>query len=380
MFTETGKSGAGTLYISGSNNSDNEYARPMHLYGQEITLFASGGRTSTESENKIAISNTEFYGGTSTNYVQVNSNGFYGVNGINKVEVTPQHFYGGNSNYWVKVNATGIYGGNGGNHINIQSSGSDITTNSSLNVTSVGRYSNNVGNTKIISTPSTVSILTGGATKEATQGIKLSTSDSCYLDMSSGSIELCSLPENSYLRLAKDGGTFLSGLHGDIGLNSGSTSEGRRGVEIVGEDIIYLNSPAVACGNNDTDAKTNFSVKNDIYAGNYYWHWPDGKLAQDATGAYNIWDAITNLVNTYNDHTHTVTVEVPGQSRTETVEIEAVSMSDKLTVGEYDDVGNWQALATGVLQKALKVSKDVTLSIPTQYITVKLNPPDQQFD
>ncbi len=380
VFTETGKSGAGTLYISGSNNSDNEYARPMHLYGQEITLFASGGRTSTESENKIAISNTEFYGGTSTNYVQVNSNGFYGVNGINKVEVTPQHFYGGNSNYWVKVNATGIYGGNGGNHINIQSSGSDITTNSSLNVTSVGRYSNNVGNTKIISTPSTVSILTGGATKEATQGIKLSTSDSCYLDMSSGSIELCSLPENSYLRLAKDGGTFLSGLHGDIGLNSGSTSEGRRGVEIVGEDIIYLNSPAVACGNNDTDAKTNFSVKNDIYAGNYYWHWPDGKLAQDATGAYNIWDAITNLVNTYNDHTHTVTVEVPGQSRTETVEIEAVSMSDKLTVGEYDDVGNWQALATGVLQKALKVSKDVTLSIPTQYITVKLNPPDQQFD
>lgn len=293
VFTETGQSGAGTLYISGSNNSDDEYARSMYLYGKEITLFASGGKTNTESENKIAISNTEFYGGTSTNYVQVNSKGFYGINGMNKVEVTPQHFYGGNSNYRVEVNATGIYGGNGGNHINIQSSGSDIITDSSLNVTSVGRYSNNVGNTKIISTPSTISILTGEATEEATQGIKISaktgvklnTSEFCYLDMSGGDVKVTANAESGGLILTNDsggGGTFLKGAHGEFALNSGATSEGRYGAEIVGNGlggeggVIYLNADAVVARERMSVGSELWVPNAPIHCTNVYWTDPKG--------------------------------------------------------------------------------------------------------
>lgn len=390
VFTETEKSGAGTLYISGSNNSDDEYARPMHLYGKEITLFASGGKTSTKSENKIAISSTEFYGGTSTNYIRVNSKGFYGINGMNKIEVTPQHFYGGNSNYRVEVNATGIYGGNGRNHINIQSSGSDITTNSSLNVTSVGRYSNNVGNTKIISTPSTISILTGGATKEATQGIKISaktgvklnTSDSCYLDMSGGAVNLCALPTVSYLSISGDGQSSLHGSHGSVifptGLVGLDSWTKKPGTHLFGEEMIFLESPAVKCSFNFSAEEGIFGhtveTTGKVTCSNVYWN--DGSTIG---GKDSVWYELIYMLNLYNSHTHTTDVYVPGQSDTQTVEIEAVSGSDELTVGRYNENAVWEPIATGVLQNAIKVYKDVELNVPAQTITVELGPPEQQM-
>lgn len=393
VFTETEKSGAGTLYISGSNNSDDEYARPMHLYGKEITLFASGGKTSTKSENKIAISNTEFYGGTSTNYVQINSKGFYGINGMNKVEVTPQHFYGGNSNYRVEVNATGIYGGNSRNHINIQSSGSDITTNSSLNVTSVGRYSNNVENTKIISTPSTITILTGGATEEATQGIKISAktgvklniSEFCYLDMSSGTIKIAA-QDSSYLSLSNDGGTFLSGPHGNIGLSAGTTNEGRYGVEIVGNGrsgeggVIYLNADAVIARERMSVGSELWVPNAPIYCTNVYW--ADGSTIG---GSDSIWGALIYMLELYNSHTHKATVQAPGRSKTKHVDVTIGGRDNQenlqwATVGDWNsDNGVWEVKGSGYIQDPITVTKTVTLNIEAQDITVELGPPEQQM-
>ncbi len=389
-FIRTDSPKNGTLYLSGANgkgganNPKVEYSRPMHLYGKEISLFVNKGKTNNqeESDDRLTISSDEFYGGNSSNYISVSSkDGLIGAYKYdNQIKVTSNEFFGGNKNQYVQVNRDGFYGGTSINYIKIVNSGSEITTASNLIVNSKG-YTNNVGSGLISLTSQAVNILTGGATTSTTSGIKISSpmgvklniSENCWLNMSGKSISMTASPDNNKFSLNSDGGTFITGLHGDIALNSGATNEGRYGVEIVGNGlsgeggVIYLNTDAVVCRNN-------FRANKEVYANNYYW-----EKDIDATGSENVWDAITKLVNTYNDHTHTVTVQVPGQSRTETVEIEAVSTDDWITVGNYNDLNVWEEIASGYLKKPIKVSKEVTLEVPVQNIDVTLNPPDQQI-
>lgn len=389
-FIRTDSPKNGTLYLSGANgkgganNPKVEYSRPMHLYGKEISLFVNKGKTNNqeESDDRLTISSDEFYGGNSSNYISVSSkDGLIGAYKYdNQIKVTSNEFFGGNKNQYVQVNRDGFYGGTSINYIKIVNSGSEITTANNLIVNSKG-YTNNVGSGLISLTSQAVNILTGGATTSTTSGIKISSpmgvklniSENCWLNMSGKNISMTASPDNNKFSLNSDGGTFITGLHGDIALNSGATNEGRYGVEIVGNGlsgeggVIYLNTDAVVCRNN-------FRANKEVYANNYHW-----EKDIDATGSENVWDAITKLVNTYNDHTHTVTVQVPGQSRTETVEIEAVSTDDWITVGNYNDLNVWEEIASGYLKKPIKVSKEVTLEVPVQNIDVTLNPPDQQI-
>ena len=269
-FVETSKSKSGTLYISGAHGEGTgsspgvEYTRPMRLYGKDISLFANSGKeinNQQESYDRITISSKGFYGGNESNYISVSNDGFVGANGSNQIKVNQREFFGGNDKFNVKVNSTGFYGGVNGNHININSSGSEIQTSNSLSINS-SSYKNSVGNGSVSLTSSALNILVGGATTltdsgikiSAKTGIKLNISEYCYLDMNSGTINIAA-QDSSYLILNNDGGTFLSGLHGNIGLNAGPTNEGHYGVEIVGNGlsgeggVIYLNTDIAVCKN-----------------------------------------------------------------------------------------------------------------------------------
>ena len=339
-FVETSKSKSGTLYISGAHGEGTgsspgvEYTRSMHLYGKDISLFANSGKginNQQESYDRITISSREFYGGNESNYINVSNDGFVGANGSNQIRVNQREFFGGNDGFNVKVTSTGFYGGANRNHIRIDSSGSEIQTSNNLSINS-SSYKNNVGTGSISLTNSAFNILVGGATIptdsgvkiSAKTGIKLNISEYCYLNMNSGTIDITA-QDSSYLKLSNDGGTFLSGLRGNISLNAYIENENKYGTEIVGNGlsgeggVIYLRSDAVICTNNfraNNNIYTNGEVdaKGNIIANNYYWkiNPETGEYWQDATGSVNVYQAITELVNMINDltnkfnsHTHT---------------------------------------------------------------------------
>lgn len=367
-FVETSKSKSGTLYISGahgegtgSSNPGVEYTRPMHLYGKEISLFANSGKdinNQQESYDRITISSKEFYGGNENNYINVSNDGFVGANGSNQIRVNQREFFGGNDGFNVKVTSTGFYGGVNRNHIRIDSSGSEIQTSNNLSINS-SSYKNNVGTGSISLTNSALNILVNGATiptdsgvkiSAKTGGIKLNISEYCYLNMNSGTIDIAA-QDSSYLELSNDGGTFLSGLRGNISLNAYIENENKYGTEIVGNGrsgeggVIYLRSDAVICTNNFRatnvytnyiQSKGNIDVINggNVYANNYYWQ--NGE--EDATGSESVYWAIdklvnmiNNLTNEFNNHKHNFSAGYTASGSEYAKNIRFIG---------YDDLGN----------------------------------------
>lgn len=400
-FVETNKSKFGTLYISGAYGEGTgsspgvEYSRSMHLYGKDISLFANSGKdinNQQESYDRITISSKEFYGGNENNYINVSNNGFVGANGSNQIRVNQREFFSGNDGFNVKVTSTGFYGGVNRNHIRIDSSGSEIQTSNNLSINS-SSYKNNVGTGSVSLTNSALNILINGATISTDSGVKISTktggiklniSEYCYLNMNSGTIDIAA-QDSSYLSLSNDGGTFLSGLHGNIGLSAGATNEGRYGVEIVGNGrsgeggVIYLNTDAVICENNfranEGVYANNCDVTNYVSCRNIYWN--DGSTIGDKD---SVWGALIYMLNLYNSHTHKANVQVPAQSVTGTANILAIDTNELITVGEINgETSLWEAKASGYLQKPLYINKYVTVNAPAQNITATFGPPEQQM-
>lgn len=73
FFKRTSGSSTSTVYISGSDNQNNEYSRPLAMYGKEITLFAegTGSRYSETSTSKINISRNSSYIGSYQDYLSL---------------------------------------------------------------------------------------------------------------------------------------------------------------------------------------------------------------------------------------------------------------------------------------------------------------------
>lgn len=366
------------LYLSGAsgqggaNNPKVEYSRSMHLYGKEISLFVNKGKTNNqeESDDRLTISSDEFYGGNSSNYISVSSkDGLIGAYRYdNQIKVTSNEFFGGNKNQYVQVNKDGFYGGTSTNYIKIINSGSEITTTKNLIVNSQS-YINNAGSGLISLTSQAVNILTDGATTSTTSGIKISaktgvklnTSEFCYMDMSGGNIFMTANPDNNKLSLNKDGGAFIAGLHGNIALNSGSTNEGRYGVEIVGNGlsgeggVVYLNTDEVVCKNK---LKILGNIVSDVhcleyvYCKNLKWLNSKGDTDVDRWGFSDAYWAIDKIEEKYdllktdydkkvqefeklqsrfNNHTHSFSAGYT---------VTGAEYAEKITFIGYDQFGN----------------------------------------
>ncbi len=59
MFTDVGDTRGGTLYLSGSNNVNNEYVRPMSLHGDTISLYAGVSSADRTSPNSVIVQRNE---------------------------------------------------------------------------------------------------------------------------------------------------------------------------------------------------------------------------------------------------------------------------------------------------------------------------------
>lgn len=371
-FIRTDSPKNGILYLSGASgqggadNPNVEYSRSMHLYGKEISLFVNKGKTNNqeESDDRLTISSDEFYGGNSSNYISVSSrDGLIGAYRYdNQIKVTSNEFFGGNEDpknqRYVRVNDSGFYGGTSTNYIKTVNSGSEITTTNNLIVNSQG-YTNKAGSGLISLTSQAVNILTAEATIPTTSGIKISaktggiklnTSESCYMDMSGGVIKIAA-QKNSYLSLSQDGNTSLNGLRGGISLNAYIEDENKYGTEIVGNGlsgeggVIYLRSDAVICTNsfratnvytNYIQSKGNIDVINggNVYANNYYWQ--NGE--EDATGSESVYWAIDKLVNMINDLTNKFNNHKHNFSAGYT--LSGSEYAKKIRFRGYDDLGN----------------------------------------
>ena len=167
------------------------------------------------------------------------------------------------------------------------------------------------------------------------------------------------------------GGIQMTGnVHCTNFLTSGSGIKTKG--DISAEGNVYITKKIDSEGN--IIANGQITADGKVTCSNVYWN--DGSTIG---GKDSVWYELIYMLNLYNSHTHTTDVYVPGQSDTQTVEIEAVSGSDELTVGRYNENAVWEPIATGVLQKAIKVSKDVELNVPARTITVELGPPEQQM-
>ena len=73
FFKQTKGSSTSTVYISGSDNQNNEYSRPLALYGKEVSLFAegTGSDISETSTSKVKISRNSSFIGTSQDYLSL---------------------------------------------------------------------------------------------------------------------------------------------------------------------------------------------------------------------------------------------------------------------------------------------------------------------
>jgi hypothetical protein len=438
IFTKSEKGKDNPLYISGaSEGATDEYSRPLNLYGDKITLYSNPSKANsseeeeaknkqTESNNSLSLSNTECKIVITERKIDTSQENGY-------IEYPSSYSFGQSANIninkgcTIKVNndysLTSITGGisftsekdysiesNGDivlskksptsetsfltSKINISKENISLLVDENDNYIKInGKYGDSLSRLEDITAHSakTINIETSGKRDGVDENGKEYSPCPGNITLDSTGMEITSEGQQILIKnnLGKDDTNFdnagevvIQNKNSTIlisprsGIAYGSKWNASGGIQMTGNVHCtnFLTSGGGLKTKGDISTDNDCHVENYVLCRNVYWN--DGSTIG---GSDSVWGALIYMLNLYNSHTHTTSVYVQGQSDTQTVEIEAVSTSDKLTVGEYDDNGIWQALATGVLQKALKVSKDVTLSVPAQTLTVKLEHPDQQM-
>ena len=389
IFTKTNPSSDDSLYISGAKTgSRNEYTRPIGIYGSVISLYGEGSNSSDISTS-------------SDNYFQID-----GENSVCKIQITDR---GDQSLYSFGIDCKQDI--SGANSITI---GDDYTL-----ISKNGNIFNTAGENISSTAGGSISLINSFDSRASSHGASLildgysgmlASNDSNYIQISDGNtqirnsykINIDAYDENnsqvSWIGLGQTGAYIESTKYIEIscpknnivitndfdsivispndGTAYGSQWMSSGGIQMTGNVYCtnYLTSESGLKTKGSISTEVDCHVKNYVLCRNVYWN--DGSTIG---GSDSVWGALIYMLDLYNNHTHTTDVYVPGQSDTQTVEIEAVSRSDELTVGRYNEHAVWEPIATGVLQNAIKVSKDVELNVPAQTITVKLKPPDQQM-
>lgn len=442
LFTETNGSDDNPLYISGAaEGSTNEYSRPLNLYGNKITLYSEPSSANTddekvkntqaESNNSLSLTNTECKiviterkvdTHNENRYIEYSSSYSFGQSAtieINKgctIKVNDGYSltskmgisFSSDKDYSVKSNGDIVLSKESPvsetssliSKIKISKESISLLADEKDNYIKInGKYGDSLSKLEDITAHSakTINIETSGESSGVDESGKEYPPGPGSITLNSTGIEVVSegqqiLIKNSFGKDDTDddnaGEVVIQNKNSTIlisprsGVAYGSNWNASGGIQMTGNVHCthFLTSGLGIKTKGNISAEGNIIANGQITAdgkitcSNVYWN--DGSTIG---GKDNVWYELLYMLELYNSHTHTTDVYIPGQSDTQTVEIEAVSGSDKLTVGRYNENAVWEPIATGVLENAIKVSKDVELNVPAQTITVKLKPPDQQM-
>lgn len=436
LFTETNGSDDNPLYISGaSEGTNNEYSRPLNLYGNKITLYSEPSSANDDDEevkNKQAESNNSLSLSKTECKILITERKIDTYNENEYIEYPSSYSFGQsatieiNKGCTIKVNDGYSLSSKMGisfsseKDYSVKSSG-DIVLSKELPVSETssliskikiskesislladekdnyikinGKYGDSLSKLEDITAHSakTINIGTSGESSGVDENGKEYPPGPGSITLDSTGIEVVSEGQQILIKnsLGKDdtdddnaGEVVIQNKNNTIlisprsGVAYGSDWNASGGIQMTGNVHCtnFLTSGSGIKTKGDISTDNDCHVENYVFCRNVYWN--DGSTIG---GSDSVWGALIYMLNLYNSHTHTTNVYVPGRSDTQTVEIEAVSGSDELTVGRYNENSVWEPVATGVLQKAIKVSKDVEFNVPAQTITVKLKPPDQQM-
>lgn len=442
LFTETNGSDDNPLYISGAaEGSTNEYSRPLNLYGNKITLYSEPSSANTddekvkntqaESNNSLSLTNTEckiliterkIDTNNENEYIERSSSYSFGQGAdieINKgCTIKVNDDYSLSSKMGISFSSEKDYSVKSSGDI-VLSKESPVSETSSLiskikiskesislladekdNYIKInGKYGDSLSKLEDITAHSakTINIGTSGEPSGVDENGKKDPPGPGSITLDSTGIEVVSegqqiLVKNSFGKDDTDddnaGEVVIQNKNSTIlisprsGVAYGSKWNASGGIQMTGNvhcthfltSGLGIKTKGDISTDNDCNISNDCNVANYVRCRNVYWN--DGSTIG---GKDSVWGALIYMLNLYNSHTHTTDVYVPGRSYTQTVKIEAVSGSDELTVGRYNENAVWEPVATGVLQKAIKVSKDVKFNVPAQTITVKLKPPDQRM-
>ncbi len=401
IFTKSEKGKDNPLYISGaSEGANDEYSRPLNLYGNKITLYSEPSssansddekvkNTQTESNNSLSLSNTECKIVITERKIDTSQENGY-------IEYPSSYSFGQSANIDINKGCT----------IKVNDDYSLKTTIGGMSFTSKKDYSIESNGDIILSKKSPTSetsFLTSKINISKESISLLADENDNYIKINGKYGDSLSRLENITAHSAKtinietsgkrdgvdENGKKYSSCPGNITLDSTGmeiTSEGQQiliknnlgkddtnsnnagEVVIQNKNNTILISPrsGIAYGSNWIASGgiqmtgnvhcTNFlssglgiKTHGDISANNYWW----GKKNEtdpevtDATGAHNIWDAITNLVNKigevadnlsdfienrFNNHTHRFYVNSARVSRE--------SIAKGVYLQGYDPAGN----------------------------------------
>lgn len=442
LFTETNGSDDNPLYISGAaEGSTNEYSRPLNLYGNKITLYSEPSSANTddekvknkqaESNNSLSLSKTEckiliterkIDAHNENEYIERSSSYSFGQSAtieINKgCTIKVNDGYSLSSKMDISFSSEKDYSVKSSGDIVLSKESSVSETSSLISKIKIskesislladekdnyikinGKYGDSLSKLEDITAHSakTINIGTSGESSGVDENGKKYPPGPGSITLDSTGIEVISegqqiLVKNSFGKDDTDddnaGEVVIQNKNSTIlisprsGVAYGSNWNASGGIQMTGNVHCthFLTSGFGIKTKGDISTDNDCHVSNDCNVANYVRcrniYWNDGSTIG---GKDSVWGALIYMLNLYNSHTHTTNVYVPGRSDTQTVEIEAVSGSDELTVGRYNENSVWEPVATGVLQKPIKVSKDVEFNVPAQTITVKLKPPDQQM-
>lgn len=442
IFTKSEKGIDNPLYISGaSEGTNNEYSRPLNLYGNKITLYSEPSSANdkdeeakniqADSNNSLSLSKTEckiliterkIDTNNENEYIERSSSYSFGQSAtieINKgCKIKVNDDYSLSSKMGISFSSEKDYSVKSSGDI-VLSKESPVSETSSLiskikiskesislladekdNYIKInGKYGDSLSKLEDITAHSakTINIGTSGESSGVDENGKKYPPGPGSITLDSTGIEVVSegqqiLVKNSFGKDDTDddnaGEVVIQNKNNTIlisprsGVAYGSNWKASGGIQMTGNvhcthfltSGLGIKTKGNISTDNDCYISNDCNVANYVRCRNVYWN--DGSTIG---GKDSVWGALIYMLNLYNSHTHTTNVYVPGRSDTQTVEIEAVSGADELTVGRYNENAVWEPVATGVLQKAIKVSKDVEFNVPAQTITVELKPPDQQM-
>lgn len=118
FFKQSKGSATSTVYISGSDNQNNEYTRPLALYGKTVTMFAEGNGSSISesSSSKVSISRNTSYIGTSQDFLSLGDRGNNRLKSIRDFEINVEKMVLQTNNRDVEItnskNFKGLFNGN----------------------------------------------------------------------------------------------------------------------------------------------------------------------------------------------------------------------------------------------------------------------------
>lgn len=395
IFTKTNPSSDDSLYISGAKTgSRNEYTRPIGIYGSVISLYGEGSNSSDISTS-------------SDNYLQMN-----GEDSVCKIQVTDRR---DQSLYSFGIDCKQDI--SGANSITI---GDDYTL-----ISKNGNIFNTAGENISSTAGGSISLINNFDSRTSSHGASLilngysgmlASNDSNYIQISDGNTQI----RNSYkinidtydennskisgiglgqtgayiestkyiqmycpsnnISISNDYNTIL--MSPNEGTAYGSMWLSTGGIQMTGNVYCtnFLTSGEGLKTKGDISTDNDCHVKNYVLCRNVYWN-------DDSTigGSDSVWGALIYMLNLYNSHTHTVTVQAPGRSKTEDVDVTIGGKDNQenlqwATVGNWNsDSGIWEVKGSGYIQDPITVTKTVTLNIEAQDITVELGPPEQQM-